>query len=184
MSPRRTLVSLVTAMVLVLSAPAAAQDPVGLTSELERTASATPQEKQAYAVAAKAEIADAAKQIARMLEAAKKDGDATAIQCITSRLTAVRALQTVCDNAEAAMITALSSGVLEKADHEFRRIAVALTKTRSLLAEAQRCSVDQAVASGDTVISVGADDLIDPGEDPGVIDPTDWGDIPLVTAYF
>lgn len=129
-----------------------AQDPTGVTSDIERTATTTPQEKIAYAEASNQEIRDAEKTIARLLDQARKDADAEAIECLVNRLTSVRALLQVSESAEIAMKDAIAAGTDEKADHEFRKIAVAVSKTRMLLAEAQRCASDQQVESGTTLV--------------------------------
>lgn len=185
MTHRVTLLSIGMAWALGFAATAVAADPIGLTSELERTANATPDQKRSYAGDAKGEISDAAKQIGRMLETAKKGGaDTTTIQCLTSRLTAVRALQSVCENATMELDGAISGGAVEKADHEFRRVAVALSKSRTLLAEAQRCNLDEAAASGDTIVILDVEGLMDEVGVVVEIEPTDWNDIPLVTVYF
>ncbi|MEZ4235974.1 MAG: hypothetical protein R3F59_07380 [Myxococcota bacterium] len=128
-----------------------AQDP-GVTSDLERTSSTTPAEKIAYAEVSTAEIRDAEKQITRLLEQARKDDDAEAIECLVNRLTSVRALLQVCESSQVAMRDAIAAGLDEKADHEFRKIAVAVSKTRMLLAEAQRCASEQQVEPGQTLV--------------------------------
>lgn len=129
-----------------------AQDPTGVVSDLERTATTSPQEKIAYAESSNQEIRDAEKQIARLLEQARKDSDAEAIECLQNRLTSVRALLSVSEAAEISMRDAIAAGAEEKANHEFRKIAVAISKTRLLLAEAQRCASDQQVESGSTIV--------------------------------
>jgi len=129
-----------------------AQDPAGVTSDIDRTATTSPQEKIAYAEASNQEIRDAEKAISRLLEQSRKDADAEAIECLVNRLTSVRALLQVSEAAEVAMKDAIAAGTEEKANHEFRKIAVAVSKTRMLLAEAQRCASDQQVESGTTLV--------------------------------
>jgi hypothetical protein len=138
---------------LFLASPALAQDPSGISSELERTASTTPEEKLAYASVSNQEIAEAEKAVARSLEAARKGGDAQVVECLLSRLTAIRALQSVSERAEGAMKEALAAGSEEKANHEFRKIAVAVSKTRQLRAEANRCTqTDDGGAGASTIV--------------------------------
>ncbi|MEQ1570475.1 MAG: hypothetical protein ABMA64_32890 [Myxococcota bacterium] len=155
-----------------------AQDSTGLTgvtSDLERTATTSPQEKIAYAQSSNQEIRDAEKQIARLLDAARKDGDAESIECLMNRLTSVRALQSVSESSEQAMKDALAAGLEEKANHEFRKIAVAVSKTRMLLAESQRCASDQTVESGTTLVDWESA-LADEGDLPNdVVDDWDIG---------
>ena len=50
------------------------------------------------------------------------------------------------------MRDAIAAGLDEKANHEFRKVAVAVSKTRMLLAEAQRCATDQQVEPGQTLV--------------------------------
>jgi len=149
--PIRRIVALAVLSALAVG-PALAQSPGGVSSELERTASTSPDEKKTYAEVSNQEIRDAEKQIAKLLETAKKDGDAEATECLLSRLTAVRALQSVSERAEGAMSEALAAGNQEKANHEFRKIAVAVSKTRMLRAEANRCSSDEADGGDSTIV--------------------------------
>lgn len=137
---------------LLATAPALAQEPTGVSSEIERTASTSPQEKISYAEDSNQEIREGEKQISRLLEQARKDNDVEAIECLINRLTSVRALLQVSEGAEAAMRDAITAGEEEKANHEFRKVAVAVSKTRMLLAEAQRCAADQDLESGTTVV--------------------------------
>jgi DNA-binding phage protein len=172
------------AFVALAGSEVRAQDPSGVTSDLERTASTTPQEKISYAESSNEEIRDAEKQITRLLEQARKDNDAEAIECLANRLTSVRALLQVSESAEVAMRDSIAAGLVEKANHEFRKIAVAISKTRMLLAEAQRCASEQQVEPGQTLVdweSALADE-----NDLASLDPTDFtfgGDPPQVSPF-
>lgn len=170
-------------LALLVGGVAIAQEPTGVSSEVERTASTSPQEKIAYAEASNTEIREAEKQISRLLEQARKDGDAEAIECLINKLTSVRALLQVSESAEVSMRDAIAAGEEEKANHEFRKIAVAVSKTRQLLAEAQRCAADQDLESGTTLVDweSGLDGITDPGTtlDTVTIDVT----IPDASAF-
>jgi hypothetical protein len=138
---------------LALSPLAFAQDGVG--SQLERTDTSTPQEKLEYATSANNEMRDAVKLVSKMLESARRESDVEGLQCLTNRLTSIRALLQVSESAELTMKDALGTGQGEKADHEYRKMAVALNKSRQLMAEAERCaSSDNNLTSGDSVIRV------------------------------
>jgi len=162
------------AMVLALlfaAGSASAQETLTLGTELERVAALSPEAELEYVSRADVEIGDAIKVISRLLDTAKRAADAESIQCLTSRLTAVRALHVVVQNSGQVTVTALGTGDAVRADHEVRKVAVALDKSRSLLSEAQRCGAEQAVASGDTVISMSDPDFLTPGtDDPGSLD--------------
>jgi hypothetical protein len=122
-----------------MNVQAFAQDS-GIASELERTASTSPAEKIAYAEVSNREVSDAVKHVGKLLETARRS-DPDAVTCLQSRLTSIRALQQVSELAENNMASALNSESMERADHEFRKIAVAVSKTRQLSAEAERCVV-------------------------------------------
>lgn len=172
------------ALALGLAAPVAqAQEDPAMQSELERMANASPAEKLAYAESGQAEIKEAVKAIAALLEQAKKAGETEeALQCLTNRLTAAEALQVVAERSTVKMEVAFRSQDAT-ADHEFRKIVIAVTKTRMLLAEAQRCSSAQAIAPGDTVVGVVIDDPSpDPSGDPGDFSDVDFP-IPDVTPF-
>jgi hypothetical protein len=173
-----------TLLTSIFVADAMAQDPSGVSSDLERTSTTSPQEKIAYAETSNQEIRDAEKQIAKLLEQSRKDGDAEAIECLVTRLTSVRALLQVSEAAEIAMKDALAGGDDERANHEFRKIAVAISKTRMLLAEAQRCASDQQLQSGTTLTEWEAE-----GENPddlptATIDTVDFGTVPPPVSPF
>jgi DNA-binding phage protein len=137
---------------LLVAGVASAQEPTGVSSEVERTASTSPQEKISYAESSNNEIREAEKTISRLLEQARKDGDAEAIECLINKLTSVRALLQVSESAEVSMRDAIAAGEDEKANHEFRKIAVAVSKTRQLMAEAQRCAANEDLAPGETYV--------------------------------
>ena len=138
---------------LLISVDARADDGVG--SLLEQTATSTPQQKLEYAQEANDEMSDAVKFVGKLLEGARRDSDVEGLQCLTSRLTSIRALLQVSQSAELVMKDALGTGQGEKAEHEFRKVAVALSKSRQLLAEAERCaSSDDNLSSGDSSIRV------------------------------
>ena len=151
----RTLLGLALLVSFPTSAAWAQAKPGGVSSELEKTSQTSPEGKLAYAKASNDEIAVAEKEVARSLEAAYKTGEAPVIECLLSRLTAIRALQSVSERAEGAMKEALadsSPGAAEKANHEFRKIAVAVSKTRMLRSEAGRCSSSDENGSSNTLV--------------------------------
>jgi hypothetical protein len=131
-------------------------------SELERTSTTTNAEKIAYAASANEEIVATVKTIGKLLDTARRDSDTEAITCLAGRLTTMRALQQVSDAAGVEMNSALKSAETERADHEFRKIAVAVSKTRALAADAERCTSGQELEAGTTIVnwesSLGGDD--------------------------
>ncbi len=137
--------------VLALSAPAFAQDP-GVSSELERTAVTSPDDKLAYDQDATAEMGDVVRSLTRMLEQVQRDNQPDNEQCVRNALTAAQSLMQVSEAAGSALQTALSEGRTERADHEFRKIAIALTKARQILSEGERCAYGDDIRSGQTTV--------------------------------
>jgi len=127
----------------------------GVAGDLERTATATPQEKLQYASDAAKEQRAAVVQVQKLADDARREGETERVDCVTARLTEIRALAQVTEASQAAMTEFLASGQRERADHVMRKIAVALGKTRQLVAEATGCFDDGATtAAGDTTVRV------------------------------
>jgi hypothetical protein len=158
----------------------------GVAGELERTAATTPQEKLEYAEEAHGEMRDAIRDVTRMVETARKDNEVEQLQCLTAILTSLRSLLQVSESAQTAMQQAMEAGEMERADHELRKIAVARTKTRSLLAEADGCVVGTAALEpGETVVTVEGGEFVD---ERGLLDvaydPFDIGNDPPEASPF
>lgn len=143
---RVTFLSLVLGLV---ASPAFGQ---GLGGDLERSAASSPQEKLTFAAEANEEMRDAIKNVSKLLETARKESNVERLQCLNTRITSVRALLQVSEAAEVEMRDALNGGDTERADHEFRKVAVARTKSQQLLAEANRCADDTGLRSGETSV--------------------------------
>ena len=88
--------------------PAHAQDATGgIAGELERVATTSSAEKLQYSGAAVEEMRTDVKLVSKLLEAARKEGVVEKLQCLNTRLTAMKALLTVSEAADANMHTAL-----------------------------------------------------------------------------
>lgn len=166
------------------SAPAWAQEG-GFTSELERVADASPEEKVAYVEASVREIEDSHAIVQAMMDEARDARDNQTIQCVSGRLRDLTALESVSQQAERDMINAMGAQNFERASHEFRKVAVALQRSRMLLAEAERCVGGQELADGETSVQyVGDEDDVIFGDSGLDIDDTDIGfDPPDVSPF-
>lgn len=134
---------------------ASAEDGTGVTTELERTSNTRPEEKIAYAHDALEEIRTIQRTISRLSEAAdKKSTDSDSQDCVKNALRSVNSLLGVAESASLAMPGQLEAGNSELADFEFSKIAVALTKSRQLLAEAEGCASGSDTRSGQTSVKV------------------------------
>jgi hypothetical protein len=97
----------------------------------------------------------------------------------------MRALSQVTEMAQMALGEATDSSNSERADHEFRKTAVALSKSRQLRVEAEACVGQARTRSGETTVTVvgaledDSDDL-----DPPEYNLLDLGvDPPLASPY-
>ncbi len=114
------------------------------------TASMSLDQKLAYAQNAVSEISQSVKGMEQMLEKARASKDAKSVGYLIPRVTAARALLQVSEAAVVAMAEAVESGNVERANHEFRKVSVAITKSRLLLAEAERDGAEPQQVSGKT----------------------------------
>jgi hypothetical protein len=154
---------LVFCMAILGAAPAWAADGVGVVGELEQSSTLPPKEKVAFATAAVDEIAAAEKTINKLLESARKDGDKDAVECLERKLTPVRSLLEVSRHSSNAMQSHLAANDLVHADQEYRKVAVALSKAREFVQEAQACVGKKGASKGksDTELVAESQDIVD-----------------------
>ncbi len=156
--------ALLMSVTTVTSVSAQNPTPGGISSELDRAATTSPEEKIAYSEASNAEIAQAIRTVEKLRESSEREGASTdTLQCINSRLASMKILATVARESDLRMREALSAGEMPRADLEFRKIAIAVGKTRGLLAEAYTCTGEETVESGTLSLDVSEPD---PFEDP------------------
>ena len=157
-------------LIVVCVAPGYAADG-GVTDPLAATGKAsalTAEQRVDFSGKVLIELRGYVKEASRLTESARRDGNVAQLQCLTNRLTSLRALLQVSEVAETALRSAVVQGSAELADHEFRKISVAHAKSQTLASEAQRCTNEQVTNNGDTSIRVegpleSGDALSDPG---------------------
>lgn len=155
----------------LLASPAFAQE-AGISGELEQSATTTPREKAEFADGALAEIEGAVKTVETLLKDAEsaKDKNIERIECLTRKLTPLKALSEVARQSANSMKQYLAANDGVHADQEFRKIAVALTKAREFLAEAQACVGDSDTERGESSATVtdGGDNYVDEDDVPSI----------------
>lgn len=163
------MTALLLSLVLSLGGLAEAATP-GVAGQLEQSATTSPKEKVEFARAAIEEIGTSVKTVEKLLEQAQKDKNVEHIECLTRKLTPLRALYEVTRQSNTTMQEALAASDNVHADQEFRKVAVALTKARDFLAEAQACVGDTGVKRGDASVSVNEtmESLVDVSDVEGV----------------
>ncbi|MDP2317271.1 MAG: hypothetical protein Q8P41_30570 [Pseudomonadota bacterium] len=160
-------------MGVALATPSFAQTPA-ISGELEQSSTTSPKEKTQFADGALAEIDGAVKTVEGLLADAEKEKNVEEIECLTRKLTPMRALLEVSKQSNTTMRQSLAANDAVHADQEFRKVAVALTKAREFLAEAQACTGDAGVERGDSSSTVtdNNDNEIDADVDiPDILDP-------------
>lgn len=138
---------------------AAAQDQ--LRSQLEQSSTTSSAEKREFAGDANKEMEAAVKKLAKAMSEAEREREAVQLNCLNKKLSSARTLSEVAESANAAMNAAIGENNLDKAEHEFRKIAVALQKTREFAAEGEACLGDAGSVPGVTSVDVSKGDLDD-----------------------
>ena len=147
-------------LMLAMVAPARADTP-GIAGTLEQSSGTTAKEKVDFAASAVEEITGAVKTVQKLLDQAQKDKNTEAIECLSRKLTPMKALLEVSKTSQNSLQSFLAASDAVHGDLEYRKIAVALSKTRDFLAEAQACVGETGAKRGDAVVSVDAPETSD-----------------------
>ena len=131
------------------------------TGQLETAAATSPKEKMDFATGAIAEMTASEKNVRKMLEQAQKEGESAAskIQCLNNKLASIRALEEVSEGANTSMQESLAANQQALADFHYRKIAVAITKVRQFVAEAEACMGQNGTTGGTESIDFSGDML-------------------------
>lgn len=100
------------------------------------------------------EMRDAVKEVVKLLEIAEREKEDPRIQCLSKKLTTMRALLEVSESANASLVDAVKAGDLERAGHEFRKLRIALGKVRQFRSEADTCGGGTTGQEGSTDVQV------------------------------
>jgi hypothetical protein len=144
---------------LCLSPNANAED--DLRTQLEQSSETSPAEKQDFVSNANKEMEAAVKKLTKAMSDAEREREAVQLNCLSKKLSSARTLSEVAESASEAMNAAINENNLDKAEHEFRKIAVALQKTREFAAEGEACLGDAGSAPGVTSVDVSQGNLDD-----------------------
>ncbi|MCB9761543.1 MAG: hypothetical protein H6739_16995 [Alphaproteobacteria bacterium] len=160
---------LLVALPLLLAGPAVAQDGGAGTSSASAAKNQLSETQDALR-----EMRGVAEYISDMLAKAENEGEPVKVQCINKKLATVRALVEVSESAALSMQEALADGNDARADYEYRKINVALTKARQARAEADACLGDEGDPETQTVVDYDeeeAEESIDAGNIDIGVDP-------------
>jgi len=166
----------------MLPLAASAQDP-SVSGQIEQSAQSSPEEMIRFTDMALEEMRQAEKDVARMLEGAEREKAMVSIQCISRKLTTMRALLEVSESAAVDLKQALADGENDSAQHDFRKIAIALSKVRQFRAEAEACGGGGG-QTGETVIEVVENAITSEDETEELDLDIDFGNQPPPTSQF
>jgi len=156
----------VSACVLGMTAGAFAQD-AGTTTvkeQVEPRESAIEmvpdEEKSVRARRAVDNMRGALSKVLRYLEEAREQRDVLKLNCVNEKLTAIKGLLRVSEQAAVTMMEALAMKDVTVAQHEYEKITIAARKTDDLSAESEVCIGELAVYSGQTSVTVEVKDEV------------------------
>jgi len=144
-----------------------------------------PKQKMSYATDLIGEMRTGLRQGLKLYDAASKEGDNVKLQCMKGKIESIKALIYVSERAEMSMQEAFADGANDRADHEFRKIAVANAKVRQLVADAEYCMGEIGAVNGITEVEVNTEGITDSVEEDefAEIDPFEAFDPPPVSPF-
>ncbi len=106
------------------------------------------------------------------LEEARDERDVVKLNCVNEKLTAIKGLLAISEQADVTLQEALARRDNEAASHEYEKITIASRKVEQLYAESEACIGELAVYSGDTAVEVVVENVpkTDPTQDTGEVD--------------
>ena len=158
-------------VLLSASAMAWAAGP-GVEGEIDQSTTSTPEEKATYASKAVEEIDAAVVTVTKLRDEAKKQKLQEAVDCLERKLTPLKAILEVAKASNGAMTRALADSDTVHAEAEFRKLAVAVSKAREFVQDAQQCVGSPDARSGKTTTSIASNDkdLIEASDFEEIID--------------
>jgi len=99
-------------------------------------------------------------KVIKYLEEARDQRDVLKLNCVNEKLTAIKGLLRVSEQADVAMQEAIATGESTASEHEYEKIMIASKKVQSLGTESEVCIGELAVYSGQTSVSVEVGDEV------------------------
>lgn len=93
-------------------------------------------------------------RVLKHVEDAREERDVVKLNCVNEKLTAIKGLLRISEQADVSMQEALARRNSEVANHEYEKIAIAMSKCEQLVAESEACVGELAVYAGDTQVEV------------------------------
>lgn len=161
---------------VALLPPVASAQGTAATGRIEQSSQTTPEEMIHHVDEALAQMRAGVAEVTELMEAAERGAQAVLIQCLSSKLTTMRALLVVSKSSGDSMKQALSTGERDLAKHEHRKVTIALSKSLQLKLAADGCQASRSAGTGTTIDVVegalGTDDETEAQElEPGLDAP-------------
>jgi len=158
-------------MIGLLGVPALAQDGEGSTSaDFEKAAELSDSEKLDRATGYLGEMKGVLGHVLRLLKDAREEKDVIKVNCVNEKLTNIKGLIRISEQAEMTLQEALAKGEKDTATHEFHKISISHQKIKILRTEAEQCVGELAFAVGKTTVEVEVDKDQVPEDDPTTIE--------------
>lgn len=97
-------------------------------------------------------------RVTEILAGARASKDIVQLNCVNEKLTQVKGLLKISEQASLQMYEAIASAANDLVNHEYTKVVVAHQKSQVLRAEAEQCVGENSVYSGDTSVDVEIDD--------------------------
>ncbi len=105
-----------------------------------------------------------------LLRDARQEKDVIKLNCINEKLTSIKGLIRISEQADITLQEAVAKGERDTATHEFHKIAISHQKVKILKTEAEQCVGELAFAVGKTTVEVEVDKDMVPEQDPTMVD--------------
>lgn len=119
-----------------------------------------------------------------LLQEAREANDIVQLNCVNEKLTQIKGLLKLTENASRAMYDAIGAADDPTVNHEYTKIFVATQRSRDLRAEAEQCVGERSVYSGETEVEVEIDSDISPRDPTIPLPPPPGPQTPAVGSEF
>ncbi len=162
-------------LVAVLSSSAVLAADPGSRSDLdfERASKLSDSQKLSLATEYLSEMRDLLSATLALLKEAREEKDVIKINCVNEKLTSIKGLLRISEQADVALQEAVAKNERDSATHEFHKVSISHQKIKTLKAEAEQCVGELAFAVGKTTVEVEVDGEAVPEDDPTNVDLPD-----------
>jgi hypothetical protein len=169
--------------VLLVAGPAAAQDarssgarppgPAAPGPTLPKASEVPDKEKLERGTQALASMREVLREVLEKLEEARRSKDVVKLNCVNEKLTQIKGLLRISEQADVAMQEAIARREITSAEHEYTKVMIAQQKVAQMRSEAEQC-IGQLAFRTDENLSVEVEEPQDlPGGDPTRPPPPD-----------